>query len=133
MSAILVFADTIHMEFAHTQVRACTRAHTHTHSYFKIIFFSLLNQYHTLVIINDLNLYLPGLNNQSNLSQPRHSFAHHSWPIWFQVCSNLQNKLYVNCSFEVIRSKLALDILDKISVDWYTNLWITIKYQFLKD
>jgi hypothetical protein len=119
MAAILVFADTIHTDFASMR--------THI-----LISRSLLNQYYTLIIINDLNLYLPGLNNQSNLSQPQHSFAHHSWPIWFQVCSNLQNKLYMNCSFKVIRSKSALDISDKIYVDWYTNLWITIMYQFLK-
>lgn len=63
MAAILAPADkTVHTEFAYK----------HTHSYFKIMFFfSLLNQYHILIIKKDLNLYLPGLNAQSKLSQPK--------------------------------------------------------------
>ena len=108
MTAILVFADkAIQTEFVHI--------HTHTHKDICISrsFFSSLTPISN-IIISDLNLYLPGLNKQSNFSQPQHSFAHHSCPNGFQVCSNLQNKLYMNCSFKVIRSTLALDILERI-------------------
>jgi len=81
--------------------RICTHTHTHKHICISRSFFFFTLKPILYIIISDLNLYLPGFNNQSNFSQ--HSFAHHSWSNGFQVCSNLQNKLYMNCSFKVIR------------------------------
>lgn len=69
-----------------TQVRARVHAHTFL---FQDHFFLTLKPISYITYHKWPYLYLPGLNNQSNLSQPQHSFAHHSWPISFQVCSNL--------------------------------------------